>query len=79
VIDYLQRFHAKKASDFMNENGLSRKMLPVIVFTVILTIASIFAGSLTGLLEHECKAESIAAATNIPYRLACEFTKPRFK
>lgn len=39
---------------------------------------SVFFGLMDGALREKCAPKSIMGAINIPYRAACEFTKPRW-
>jgi hypothetical protein len=51
----------------------------IILTSSIITFSSIFIGLMTGGIEGNCETKSIASTINLPYRAACEFTKPRFK
>lgn len=59
---------------------MSKEALFVIsLITACISITSGFIGMLDGNIHNDCSTYSIASRINIPYRLGCEFTKPRFK
>jgi len=57
---------------------ITKKDIALCVF-VPLFVTSLVFGLVQGGIEKNCLTQSIAATINIPFRLACEFMKPRFK
>ena len=58
-----------------------KKNLRFLLLTVFLALscASFILGMMRGGFDEDCSYQSIAAIINIPYRLGCELTLPRFK
>jgi hypothetical protein len=57
-----------------------KKAIKEVIFWNIVAISfvNILFGIIAGIVEKKCAPSSIAAYINLPYRISCEFTKPRF-
>lgn len=61
------------------EDTISQFVTIVFAASVIISFISLPFGFVSGGGKKGCSYESIAAYWNIPYRIGCELTKPRFK